>query len=102
MNGTTELGEDDKNQDIGPSARRYDINVTEPPKYIINNPDPSKSGTVIDAGTPKVDVTSRAPMDQGPSLPDPTTTQIIGKPTEVGWGHKRGWVYYDDGWYFFE
>jgi hypothetical protein len=36
----------DPNQDLGP-ARRYDINVTEAPKYIVNNPNPNMPGTLV-------------------------------------------------------
>jgi|GEM_PF-4989265 len=73
----------------GPTARRYDINVTEPPNYIINNPDPTKSGTLTDAGTPVVRVRPRSPLSE-PEFPEdpnfPTTTPtIIGQPTSVGW-----------------
>jgi hypothetical protein len=77
-------GENDANQDIGPTARRYDINVTEPPKYIINNADPTKSGTLSDAGTPVVKIRPREPLSdpEFPENPDfPTTT-----PQTIGYG----------------
>jgi hypothetical protein len=82
-------GENDPNQDIGPTARRFDIDVIDPPKYIKNNIDPTKSGTIIDAGNPVVAVRPRSSLSQ-PEFPDdpnfPTTTpKIIGQPTHVGW-----------------
>jgi hypothetical protein len=38
------------NQDLGPTARRYDIDVVEPPRYIANNPESNMHGTLLDAG----------------------------------------------------
>jgi hypothetical protein len=37
----------DPNQDLGPTARRYNINVTTPTMYIVNNENPNMPGTLI-------------------------------------------------------
>jgi hypothetical protein len=103
--------ETDPNQDLGPVARRYDINVTSSPMYIVNNADPTKPGTLLDAGTPTVSVQSRVPMPYW-EQPDFTTTrsQLVGANPppqgpnafgEYGWGYRKGWVLWDDGYYFF-
>lgn len=58
-------------------ARRYEINVTSPPMYLVNNHNPRMHGVLEDAGTPTVNVEPARSQDIGFNIPDLHNTQNI-------------------------